>query len=309
MIDKQGKIVKSIFEELDLEEISAVDVPAMSGATMSIMKRALPFGEEEEEGKPKKKKAEKGVPDSTDASKTNSGESADTVGNVPNEVTMTTKNEKTVDDTAVAKQLAEVTKRAERAEKVSELTDAQKGIFKSLEGDAQDMFLASTPEQRDAEVAKAAESNAVVYKSMSGEEFRKNDDPRLISMAKRDDEKTRKLGEMEEEAKKADLQKRASEFGNLPGSAEVVVSLLKAIDGLPEAERAPALEALKAQDAGLEKAFKRSGTSEVPTELNPLNDIAKRLRVEDPSLTQDAAIAKALGTPEGAEAYAKSRSL
>jgi hypothetical protein len=251
------------------------------------------------------KQATAGAPDPTAAS-TSSGVPADSVGTVHNEATMSKENDQTVDNEAVAKQLVEITKRAERAESVSELNDAQRGIFKSLDAEGQDAFLALTPEQRIAEVAKAADANAVVHTDLDGVEYRKSDDPRLVQLAKRaDGERTARLaGEVV--AKAADLRKRAEGLVGIPGTIEVRMSILKGIDMLPEADQAPALEALQAQDAGLAEAFKRQGTAAVPSTVNELDTIAKKIRDADPSLSPEQAMAKALETPEGSEAYSKS---
>jgi hypothetical protein len=254
------------------------------------------------------KQAEAGTPEPTDASNSNSGESADPVGTVPSEVTMTIKNEKTTDqEEAVAKQLEDLTKRAERAEKVSELTDAQRGIFKSLEGANADAFLNLSPADRDAEVAKAADANAVVYKSLDGEEFRKSDDPRLVSLAKRaDNERTSRLA-TEKASGEIELRKRAGELKHLPGDIDARMSMVKAIDSIEDPEkREAAMKGLLAQDMALGEAFKRAGTQLVPTEVNPLDSIAKAIRDKNPTLTPEMAMAKALETPEGEAAYAKS---
>jgi len=395
MIDKDGKVVPSVFKEMTLDEISAVDRPAQPGATMSIMKRSTenPFAEEDdedEEGKDRSKKTKKraimltptdghthtlvdetgpaargmagetsytndhthpwvrnpdtgaftvgmamghehnilldggdrasaaitlekvtdGTPEPTEASKSTSGvPTADSIGTVPNEVDMTEKNEKTVADEAVAKQLDELTKRAERAEAVSELTDAQRGIFKSLDADGQDAYLALSPDQRQAEVTKVADANAVVYTDADGAEYRKNDDPRLVALAKRADVDRVAREAAEAATAEGDLRKRAEELKHLPGDVSVRMSMLKGIDALPEAQRAPALEALKAQDLALGEAFKRAGTSAVPEQANPLDAIAKRIREATPSLSEHEAMAKALETPEGEAAYAKSLGL
>ena len=310
MIDKDGKLVPSVFKEMRLDEISAVDVPAQPDATVSIMKRAYDKDghEDDEEEEKEQYKAEDGKPEPAEASKSISGDSADPVGNVQQDQDMTEKNDQTAD--AVVKQLEEVTKRAERAEAIAELNDAQKGIFKGLDGEAADAFLAMGPEQRDAEVAKAAEANAVVYVSKStGREFRKSDDPALVEMAKELDEEKMERMKEKEKAKKAELEKRASELAHLPGDLEARVAPLKGIDSLPEAEQSVALEALKASDAAVSKAFERAGSSAAPVAESPLDTIAKRLRSEDPSLSPEQAMAKALQTPEGELAYAKSLGL
>ena len=416
MIDPEtGEAKRSVFKEMRLDEISAVDRPAQPGATMSIMKRAaVALGlakakdssaddeealESEDEGtkgkKPKKgknpfaaatkrallttptdghqhllsdevgpdmragagqtghekgpngdfhshawiidgngvvqigmsdghthavllssqagasaaildlsKQATAGAPDPTDAS-TSSGVTADSVGTFINEATMSEKNDQTADNEAVAKQLLEITKRAERAEAVSELSDAQKSIFKSLDEAGQDAFLVLSPDARQAEVAKAADVNAVV-EVVDGVEYRKSDDPRLLQLAK--SAAAEKALRIAGEAKNAetDLRKRAEGLVGLPGTVEVRMSILKGIDSLPAADQAPALEALQAQDAGLAEAFKRQGTSAVPSSVNELEAIAKGIRTAEPSLTPEQAMAKALSTPEGEAAYNKS---
>ncbi len=378
MIDPEtGELKRSIFKEMRLNEISAVDRPAQPGARAVIMKRKPKKGEpghdEEEVAKQAaltgvqeghshslmlergdgevtsgvtswevsegeveghshpwirtesgeivigtsdghdhvietigKKQADAGAPDSADASDTTSGETADTIGNVQKEASMSDKNEETVDNEAVAKQLEDLQKRAERAEAVAQLNDAQTSIFTSLDVEKQDEFLALTPEQRNAEVAKAAEANAVVYTDSSGIEYRKNDDQRLVQLAKRADEERTLRVEAEKRQVESDLAKRATEFEHIPGN---VIAILKGIDTLEGVEKEEALTALKAQDASLGEAFKRRGTSEVPETSNALEAITKRIASENPELTPEQAMAKALETPEGEKAYAESLGL
>ena len=395
MIDPEtGELKRSVFKEMRLNEVSAVDKPAQPGATMSIMKRAAdvlkgknPFAskdedeameaEDEGEGKKKKKPGKKknpfgkragmtapdadhqhlltdevgpdmratsgetmhavtkdgnfhshpwirnedgtitigkahghshdvtemvsvdkqasaDVPDVTDASNL-SGVPADSVGTVSKEAPMSQQNDQTDQTLAVAKQLEEANARVARAEAVAELSDAQRGIFKSLDAEGQDAFLALTPDAREGEVTK----------SLDGVEYRKSDDPRLLALAKSaaSEKALRIAGEVT--AKAADLRKRAEAL-HLPGTVEVRMSILKGIDSLPADEQGPALESLAAQDAGMAKAFESRGTSAVPSSGNELNDIAKSIRTADPSLSVEQAMAKALDTPEGAAAYSKS---
>jgi hypothetical protein len=314
MIDPEtGELKRSVFKEMRLNEISAVDVPAQPGATMSIMKRAdkKEDDEEDEDEKEKnpfatKKQAEAVVPDHTDVS-TSSGAPADSVGTVSKEATMSQKNDQTDQALAVAKQLEEANARVSRAEAVSELNDAQRGIFKSLDEAGQDAFLALPVDARQAEVTKAADANAVVYTDAEGTEYRKQDDQRMVNLAKRADSERALRIAGEEVAKAANLAKRAEGFAHITGGVEAAKLILKGIDSLSADEQAPALEALKAQDANMAKAFSRAGTSEVPsTEVNELERIAKAIRDNDPSLTREQASAKALDTPEGAAAYSKS---
>lgn len=113
-------------------------------------------------------------------------------------------------------QIADLTKRAERAERIAKMSGAHKTHFDSLTGDDAEAFLAKSASERDAIIAdvgkRAAEAVAVVYTSKTtGAVFRKNDDVRLIEMAKREDER-------EEKIEKAEIESLAkSHLGNLAG--------------------------------------------------------------------------------------------
>jgi len=48
MIDDDGNIVKSVFESMELDEISGVDTPAQPTARVSIMKRAAGIGKDKD---------------------------------------------------------------------------------------------------------------------------------------------------------------------------------------------------------------------------------------------------------------------
>lgn len=314
---------KNVMKEFRIDEISAVDKPAQAPAIATIMKRAkkemdeddMPEDEEamseKERKRMKKEQEDAGVPDSADSSNNNSGDPADSVGNVHKDDSMSDQNDQTVEKAVHDEQVAELTKRAERAEQIADLSDAHRGVFKSLEGEQADEFLAMTAEQRDAEVSKAADADPVVYTSLAGEDFRKSDDQRLVAMAKRADETERKLVAKEAEAKAADLQKRANELEHLPGDADARLALVKAVDSLEGDDRAKAEEILKAADSGLSKAFERAGTRNVATPGGAeakLEQLAKRIQSEESGLSYAKAYDRALDTPEGRQFYREMRS-
>jgi len=151
----------------------------------------------------------------------------------------------------------------EVATKVAELSDAEREIYKSLEGEAQHDFLHATPEQRAAEVAKQNDSNPVVYKAKNGTEFRKNDDPRLVQMAKERDEERADFLKMQAEREQERYEKRADEeLPNLPGEVQTRAAILKAVDGIEdEATREEAIKALKAQNTRMGEALREVGTA------------------------------------------------
>lgn len=229
---------------------------------------------------------------------------------------MTDNVKKSADDAAAVEKrltedLAKANARAERAEALATLPLEHRKHFDGLKGDAAEAFLKADAAERTEVVRKANEANTVVYTDMEGTEYRKSDDPRLIKMAKAMDTERKARIASEAKAAKADLEKRAGEFRHLPGGSEVVVSLLKGIDLLPEAERAPALAALNAQNERLGQAMETIGTSDAPEisddladALNPLDKFVAEIAKRD-NCTFAAAYAKAMDTREGQKLYEK----
>ena len=223
---------------------------------------------------------------------------------------MTQQSNQAADVTAVEKkfeeQIASLTKRAERAEALASLPEAHRVYAKSLgTSDEVDSFVASSETERNTTVAKAAESNAIVYTSMDGTSYRKNDDSRLVKMAREMDEEKKKRMKMEQEAYKADLEKRAAELAHIPGDLNARVALLKGIDSLQAEERAVAVSALKAQNDRLGKSFQTIGTSSAPSadeNLDPLDSLASDIAKRD-GISFEKAYAKALNTVEGQKLY------
>lgn len=203
-------------------------------------------------------------------------------------------------------------KRAERAEKVAKLNDAEKQILATLEGAAAESFLDQTPEQRTAEVAKRGEQDPVVYTALDGETFRKSEQ-RLANMAKKMDEETRKRLAAEKEAKIERLSKRAGdEFGNLPGEVDAKIALLELVELLPVEKKAKVEAMLKAHNEGMSKAFETVGSgggenADANDGEAKLEQIAKSLREKNPKLSPEQSMLDAMNTPEGREAYLQSR--
>ena len=152
---------------------------------------------------------------------------------------------------------------------IGSMNDGQRAIFKSLTGDAQDEFLAKSDEDREAivkaAVAKAADENAVVYKSHDGTEFFKSDDPRMIKMAQDGDIRDAKLEKAEAKAADSEVAKRAGDlFKNLSGDLDTHAALLKAVDGIENVDlRKNVMETLAKQDAGISAILETHGTQTV----------------------------------------------
>lgn len=230
-----------------------------------------------------------------------SGMAADLIGGRDGGTTMTDQ-EKAAQDQAAAK-FQEMEKRAKAAEAVLAMPDGHRAFWKGLNAKDADAFMALKPEERDAAIVKASEENKVVFTAADGAVYRKNDDPRLVAMAKAMDEERVARKAAEEAARKADLEKRAGELAHVPGDLAARVLLLKGIDSLPVAEREKALAALKAHDERLGVAFQSVGTKSVPAEGSPEQEIEKKARALAASekITYEKAYVRILESPEGVE--------
>jgi hypothetical protein len=137
------------------------------------------------------------------------------------------------------------------------MNDAQKAHHASLDEKGQTEFLEKSVEDREAIVTAAAkaaaEDNAVIYKSAKGVEFFKNDDPRLVEMAKDGDVQAAQLAKSAETVANAEVAKRATEvFKHMSGTASAQTALLKSVDGIEdETVRKEVMEILAKSDAGI----------------------------------------------------------
>lgn len=192
-----------------------------------------------------------------------------------------------------------------------------------LEDDSRKEFVAKSEDEREAIVKKAADDAEAervakakgeqeVYKAADGSVFTAADDPRMVAMAKRNDELEAKLAKADADVEAAEYVKRAEELAHLPGSEEVRIAMLKSIDGIEdEATRKSALEALKSKDAGLADAYANAGVQAAsnPTgdksAVDKLDDLAKK-HAEANKLGFAKAYDEVIQTAEGRALYAAS---
>lgn len=213
-----------------------------------------------------------------------------------------------MDEKEMIAQMEALQKRADRAEKLAELSDAEKVFLKGLTTEEQGGFLALDSRSRTDRIKKAEAANQVEYTDLDGQVYRKNDDPRLIALAKRSDDDRRERLRMEEKAGEAELQKLAAELSHLPGEEKGRKALLKSVLALPAQERDEALKALRAQDKAFSKAFVSKGTSSAPSSDSAeasIDELAKAVREKHPNLTEAQAMVKAMESPQGQALYAK----
>ena len=238
------------------------------------------------------------------------GDQVASLGKATSEATEETTEGETEMSKELEAQITELTKNADRANAVIGLSPDVRKHFDTLEASAQDTFLALTGAEQSADITKMADANAVIYKASNGDEFTKNDDPRLITMATAADASAKELAIAKAATADADLTKRAEALVHIPGDVDVRKSILKSIDGITdEADRGKALDALKAQDLALGKAHNVLGTVEKGEangdETAQLDTMAKAYAKEH-SVTEAVAYGKVLDTSEGKALYAKS---
>ena len=153
---------------------------------------------------------------------------------------------------------------------LSQMNSEERDYYKGLDAEAKKDFIALSQVERSkkvkVELAKQAEVNPVVYTAEDGTEYRKNDDPRLVTLAKQADDDRKALVAEQNKGREADLRKRAeTELAHLPGSIETRVELLKAAEAIEdETARGEAVAALKAHNAKMAPAFKTVGTTSQP---------------------------------------------
>lgn len=272
---------RRIMVKAKLDEISAVDKPAQPDAKMVLRKRH----------------------DGEEPINKNSDESSPADSSAPNHAGES-------QSIMTPEQILALQKRVERAEKALKLNAAEREVFLAKSETEQDAFLQLDASLRLIEVQKAASSNPVVYTDGKGREFRKNDDPRMVELAKDADESRKERALADGRARLERVAKRAAELKHLPGEPANHVLLIEAVEKLDSAEQQDkALSVLKSLDADFAKAFERKGTTAAPvatsTAETKIEAIAKSLREKNPKLTEAQAYSEAMKTPEGQAAYAE----
>lgn len=194
-------------------------------------------------------------------------------------------------------------------EALAGLNAVERAHYDTLGEDAKSGFLSKSREDRMQDISKASERNEVVYTDIEGTEYTKSDDPRMVSLAKRNDELIKKSRADQLELEKAELRKRVeSDFSHLPGTIEDNMEMLKAIESIPDEEvRKRSIESLKAQNSAMTKVYTTVGTSAQPTETSAQGKLEKMAKdhAEKHSTTYEIAYSKVLTTTAGRELYAE----
>ena len=312
---------KKILNRIRIDEISAVDRPAQEDATMTIMKRAdetpNPTETMTEEVQKNEEVTEEVVAEVIETEEVEKAEEVtEEAPEADAEVEKAEEAEETEEEEekGYEKSLADLTAELEvlqselaLAKSVAELSDAEKEVFASIEGEeARAEFLGKSADERAELIAKAADENAVIYKSLDGVEFTAQDDERLVSLAKQADEYKAQLVAAEEASIEKSYNERAeTQLAHLPGELVTKNAVLRAIDGIEdEAVREQALSMLKAQSVAIEEQFVTKGVEgeEAEGDLGGLEKMAAAY-AEEHDTTLSKAYSEVLRTPEGRNLY------
>lgn len=174
--------------------------------------------------------------------------------------------------------LADLTKRLEAADAEKKIlvakasmSDAEKAHYDSIsKDDEKEEFLEMTEDDRKKKMKKTADAkageNPVVYKSdRTGEEFRKNDDPRLVKYAKQADEDAEIAKTERTKREDAEYSKRADDtlkiFSDDVAKRDDKIAILRAVDKMDEGPRAALLKMLEVGGKAISAAFDKIGHS------------------------------------------------
>ncbi len=213
--------------------------------------------------------------------------------------TMKTDADKIAD---LEKQVSDLTKRSERAERIAKMTGAQKAHFDTLGSDAADEFLAKSASDRDL-VIKAALDADPVEVEFDGVNYRKSMGAGVIALAK-------KAKEQAEALEKADVRKAAAEtIGALTGGDEIHDFIVRAVRKSGSKEQVEAaLTAMRGwNDIAKTKATAPGIGGTDPTDKTAQDnwDAAVAKRMADHKVDKSTATVQLMDTPEGARLYAE----
>ena len=231
-----------------------------------------------------------------------------TGGEMPDEQ----KDEQQTDASAGAEPTVEaLQKRLDRANAVIALGSDERAHYDALSDEAaQEAFLVKSADGRRVEIAATQDADPVVYTTADGVAIRKSAGDAFIALAKSNDALRKEADALRAEREQEALEKRADvELSHLPGDVKVRAAMLQALEDIPEAaQREAAHNMLKAQNAVMATAFETRGVGIGPAEGSPDDALAKLAQAyaKEHGVTEAAAYAAVMDTPEGAAVYAKS---
>ena len=195
----------------------------------------------------------------------------------------------------------------DRLEKVNALSPEHRAYFDKLEGDNAEKWLAKSATERDDALREAAEANRIVYKALDGTEYRKQDDPRLVMLAKANDDQAKAIEQMRKDRAEAEITKMAEEMTTYPADLETRREVIKSMMAIEDKDaREKALKGMRAHNDNLAVSMKKLGVSGGPVEKDAddpdskIEDLAKKYAEENKVPIEKARV-DVLHTGEGAD--------
>ena len=200
----------------------------------------------------------------------------------------------------------------DRMEKVIALSPEHRAHFDTLKGEDADGWLAKSATERDDALREAAEANRIVYKALDGTEYRKQDDPRLVMLAKANDDQAKAIEQMRKDRAEAEITKLAEGLTAYPGDLETRREVVKSMMAIEDKDaREKALKGLQSHNDNLAKSMKELGVTGGPIEKDAddpqarLDELAKQYVKDNPDTSLLKAKVMVQRTPEGAELVRK----
>lgn len=179
----------------------------------------------------------------------------------------------------------------DRLTKLSSLTDAQKDYYLSLDEKDGDVFLDKSASLRQTEIDEIKKADEVIFTDLSGREYRKSDDPRLVEIAKERDEDRREVAKLRAEKEDDALTKSAENYQFLKGSLDERKALIKAVNAIEDQEVRKSvfsiLDAANKDNAPMFTSIGRRGQPNIDAgdqqeeAQSKLNDLAKARAEKD----------------------------
>lgn len=201
-----------------------------------------------------------------------------------------------------------LTARVERAEAINKMNTDERAHFDTLSDADKNAWLKKGDADRLAVIKSIADGNEIVYTADNGDVYRKNDDPRLVKMAREKDEESKVAKAERERREDAEFAKRAQdELQHLPGEETVKVAMLKALETIKDADtKKAATEMLHASNKDMAKAMTRIGADGDGKDDGPmakLNSLAKKYQADHEGTSFEKAYDEILKTDEGKALY------
>ena len=241
----------------------------------------------------------------------NAGEPADDLGNQPTGVSDMAEQNAGDLSADLKKRDAEIA----RLNSIIDLTPEHRAHHDALPVAKRGGFLAKTDADKDAEIEAVEKANPVIYTDKKGREYRKNDDRRLVEIAKERDEDAEAMAKFRVEAEHVKIEKQADALLSLvPGERVHKMALVRQVNAIEDAETRTAVEKmLEGANKVYKMAMSTQGITETRSSVDSPDSAEQLLKAaveacaKEDGIAEHKAYSKVLSTPKGAQLYDMTR--